>query len=316
MHVLFDLLVSVVSDKSPYPAEHPDWFYRDAAGAILPHPMWKSKCLDPASPGFRRFLADYAVRCCTELKADGFCVDGAAYRGGNWNNRPGTEPCEHSHAVFTLLADVREAIRTRNPEAVLIAECFGPKQCPAGDMVCHQSVAWLDWMLERVLDGRLNGAAIQRLTGEHFLAMPKGSWLNMYTHTHDTLAFEKRDLEGPAVSALFAAWALIGAGTTVFAGGCGMRPRPRPNEAAECAALFAAKKALGGVSTDQVGFPQTADPALFVAERPSAQGTVQVIANFSAAPRPSPVPGAPFYSRLGSPSGRILPWDTAVVKVE
>jgi len=316
MHVLFDLLVNIAADGSPYLAEHPDWFYRDESGRPLPHPAWKSNCFDPASPGFRRFLTDYAVRCCEEWGADGFRVDAVAYRGGLWNNRPGLQPHQHAHAVFTLVDEIRQAIRADHPERILMAECFGPEQVPISDLVCYQWIEWLDWALERVLSGRLVGAAVQRLLAEHFAVMPPGTWFTTYTHTHDTVAFAKRDLDGPAVAALFATLAFVSAGTMVFGGGWKMRARPSPEEAEQYRVLFGAKSELGGVAGSEVDFPASDEPALFIAERPSAIGRVHVITNFGDAPRALPVSGSLVYSRLNSAQGTIAAHDTVVVKID
>jgi hypothetical protein len=316
MRVLFDLLVSIMAKSSPRLKSHPDWFYRDASGRILPHPVWHGACLDPASPGFRKFLTDYAVRCCRDWGADGFRVDAAAYRGGHWHSPLGLPPHEHAHAVFTLLGEIRAAIRREKADAVLVAECFGPQQVPVSDLVGFQWVMWLDWVMERLLQDRLDGAELQRLIGERCLVMPPGTWLAGYTHNHDTLAFAKRDPEGPPVDALFTTLALLTAGLMVFRGGWGMRPRPAPREADEYRALLAARAALGGVATGELTFPPCADPALFVAERPSRLGPLRVVTNFSGAPRRLAGPGERVYSRRGSPPGELLPWDTAAVRKE
>jgi hypothetical protein len=315
LHVLFDLLVNIAASGSPYLESHPEWFYRDEQGKPLPHPAWNANCFDPASPGFRRFLADYAARCCDEWGADGFRVDAVAYRGGLWNSRPGLQPHQHAHAVFTLVREIREEIREAHPERILMGECFGPAQVPISDLVCFQWIEWLDWALERVASGQFNGAILQQLLADHFAAMPAATWLTTYTHTHDTLAFAKRDIDGPAVAALFATLTLLSCGTMVFGGGWGMRQRPNADEAREYPALFAFKARLGGVACGEVEFPPSGDPALFIAERPSALGRVRIITNFSSSPRPLAAKGAPAYSRLSSPSGSLQPHDTVVVRL-
>jgi hypothetical protein len=311
LKVLFDLLLVVVDDDSPYLRAHPNWFYRDATGNILPHPVWQGNCLDPASPGFRSFLIEYAVWCCTELGADGFRVDSSAHRGGCWHSSFGLQPHEHSQAVFTLLQDLRASIRANHPDAILLAECFGPQQTPVCDLVGFQWIIWLDWLMRQLLDGTLTGAALQRILGEHFLSMPRDTWLTTYTHTHDTLAFSKSDPQGPAVDALFATLTLISAGTMVFGGGWGMRARPSAAEAQLYRTLFDCKSQLGGIATHELSFPPAA-PELFAAARPSHLGPVQVITNFSSTTQPVPS-GRQFYSRLGSPVAQLLPYDTIVL---
>ncbi len=314
LRVLFDLLVNVAGEDSPYPADHPDWFYRDEAGTILRHPTWNSWCLDPASPGFRRALIEYSVRCCTEWGADGFRVDAAAYRGGNWNNLPGLQPHQHAHAIFTLLHDIRDAIREHHPEAICLAECFGPGQVPISDTVAYQWVAWLDWVNESLLSGALSGTSLGRLLGEHFLAMPRDTWLLGYTHTHDTVAFEHRELDGPAVDALLATLTFLCAGTMIFGGGWEMRRRPgSETEVNQLRQLFTAKSKLGGISCHELYFVEDSDPNLLIVERPSKLGRVRVISNFGSVEKSIPLEGQLIYSRLGSASGQLAPFDTIVV---
>ena len=316
LKVLFDLLLVIAAQGSPYLEQHPDWFYRDASGRILPHAVWGANCFDPAAPGFRRFLIDYAERCCREWGADGFRVDAAAHRGGCWHSPLGLQPHEHSHAVFTLLAEIRAALRRHKPDAILLAECFGPQQSAICDLVGFQWIMWLDWLMGQLLEGRLSGEALQRVLGEQFMSMPCDTWLTVYTHTHDTLAFAKRDPEGPAISALFATLSLLSAGTMVFGGGWGMHARPRPEEAGEYRALFAAKGRLGGVATHEVAFPALPDPALCVATRPSRLGPVTVVTNCGGVPRPWQQRQALLYSRCGAAEAReIAPYDTVVLRM-
>lgn len=314
MKVLFDLLVNIAGMESSYPRTHPEWFYRDAGGNPLRHKTWDGYAFDPAAPGFRRFLLDYAVRCCEEWGADGFRVDAAGYRGGNWNPLPGMQPHQHAHAVFSLLGEIRAAIRRVKPEAVLLAELFGPVHVPISDLVCFQWVAWLDWAHETALAGRLDGAALQRLIGEHFASMPPGTWITGYTHTHDTVAFQKRELDGPPVAALFATLNFLCAGIMTFAGGWSMRERPGP-ETGEYRRLFAMKKQLGGVAVDDILMIDTPDPALFVAERPSHGGMIWVVTNFSAKEADLPAEAPVLFSRLDRPGRRILPFDTVILGI-
>jgi hypothetical protein len=311
LRVLFDLLVNIAVPESPYLQAHPDWFYHDADGQVLTHPLWGGACLDPASPGFRAFLTDYAVRCCTDWGADGFRVDAVSYRGGAWHASLGLQPYAHSHAVFTLLHEIRAALRRVHPDAVLMSETFGPMQAPWSDLVCGHWIIGMDWLQQGLLGGTIDGATLQRLLADHFAVLPPQTWLALYTHTHDTLAFTKRDEHGPALDALFSHLALVGAGVMAFGGGWGMPRRPQPAEEADYQRLFACKTALGGVAVGEVDFPPTDTPALCVAVRPSARGLVRVVTNFSALPHPLPA-GQVLYSRLGSGNGVIAGWDTAV----
>jgi hypothetical protein len=310
LRVLFDLLVNIASKDSRYVTEHPDWFYQDEHGQPLPHPMWKGPCFDPGSPAFRRFLTDYSLRCCTEWGADGFRVDAVAHRGANWNGDL-EHAYNHSDWVFGLVGQIREAIREVNPNAILLAETFGPAQVPISDLVCWQWIEFLDWLLKRAVDGTFDGATLQRIVAQNLAMYPPQTRLVFYTHTHDTVAFAKRDIEGPAVDALLATLAFIGSGVMVFAGGWKMRQRPGEEEQAWYQAMLQTRQRLGGVTAHEVEFPSGEDPALFIAERPSPAGRVRIVTNFSTEERPWSG-GERSYSRLGSPSGRLLPFDTVI----
>lgn len=312
LHILFDLLVNIAKEDSPYVKEHPDWFYRQEDGTILRHPSWGGCCFDPASPGFRRFLTDYAVRCCTEWGADGFRVDAVAYRGGNWNPLLGLQPHQHSNAVFTLVGEIRQAIKSANPQAILMAECFGPAQAPVSDLVCYQWISWLDWALERMLSGKIDGTTLQRLLAEQFMTMPPDVWFTGYTQTHDTIAFEKRDQQGPAVDAFFALLALLCSGIMVYAGGWGMRQRPSQEESIEWSELFKVKQHLGRVSGSSIDYPASGKNDITLFTRPSNIGEIKIAVNFSANVNLLPA-GTLIYSRLGSEQGVMKPWDVVVL---
>ncbi len=312
MRVLFDLLVNIANESSRYHVDHPDWFYRGADGAPLRHPMWGGHCFDPASPGLRAYLVDYARRCCADDGADGFRVDAVAYRGGNRRPLPGLQPHQHAHAIFTLMAEIRAAITAAKPSGALLAECFGPMQAAISDGVCRSWITWLDWALDRLVAGTIDGATLGRLLGEHALAMPPGTWLTGYTQTHDTVAFEKRDHQGPAVDALFTVLGLVDAGLMVFGGGWGMRERPAPGEADRFRALCAARRRLGGVAADAVRWLADADPSLLIAERPSAIGDVRIVANFGRSTRSCP-PGEVLYRR--GDGGSLAPHEVIVIRI-
>lgn len=323
LKVLFDLLLVVAVKDSPYLIDHPEWFYRDAAGAVLPHPVWNAPCLDPASPGFREYLTQYAVRCCSELGADGFRVDAPGHRGGSWGSTiDGLQPCEHSAAVFTLLDDIREAIREVNPDAILMAETFGPELVRRCDLVCWQWIFSVDWLVDGILSRRFSGRDVQRIVAEQVLAQPPQTWLSFFTVNHDTLAFSGRDLEGPGERTLWATLALIGAAFMNFGGGWKMRDRPASNEVAEYRALFETKRLLGGLSTSDVRFPTPPAPTLFVAERRAApelvglNAWVRVVSNFGDQAADLPTgSGKVLYSRLGSLT-QLQPWDTIVTTID
>ena len=316
--VMFDLLVNIAQPESPLVKEHPEFFYRDGLGRPRPHVTWGGRCLDPGSPGLRRYLVDYACWCVGELGADGFRVDAAAHRGANWNCGPGLQPHEHSHAIFTLLDEIRDAIRKLNPQAILMAECFGPIQAAVSDIVCYQWLFWIDWAMELLADRRLRGADFQRLIAEQTMAMPAGTKLGFYSHTHDSLAFLHRDVRGSPARAYFASLAFLGAGVMFFGGGWGMPPRPEPDEADGYRRMFELRSRHNGFAGYGTAFPEAPERDLFAFTKSRPGSGFTFITNFSSEPRITPADGEVVFSRTNASrasGGRleIAPYDTVVL---
>ncbi|NQT20229.1 MAG: hypothetical protein HQ592_11035 [Planctomycetes bacterium] len=321
LKVLFDLLTNIAHPDSPLVKEHPEFFYRDQGGRVRSHSSWASRCLDPASPQLRRYLADYASWCVAELGADGFRVDADAHRGANWNCLPGLQPHEHSHAVFTLLDEIRDSIRSINPDAIMMPECFGPIQASIGDMVCYQWLFWVDWAMELLSDGRLTGAGFQRLIAEQIMTMPTGTKFAYYSHTHDSLAFLKRDVRGPVARAYFASLAFLGAGVMYFGGGWGMGARPEPDEVDEYRRMFALRNACNGFAGYATEFPEPPDADVFIYRKVAGAHSYAFLTNFSNEAMHVEQPGEEVFSRTGKSGGAggsivIAPYDTLVVETQ
>ncbi len=315
LKILFDLLVNMVMDESPYLKRHSDWFYHDAGGQPLRHAVWPGFALDPASPGYRAFLRDYCVRCVREFGADGFRVDAVAYRGGNWNPLPGLQPRQHAHAVFSLLAEIRADIKKVSPTAILMAECFGPAQVPCSDLVCFQWVGWLDWVLERLVLGKLSGKEVSALLRDHFGCMPADTWLTTYSHTHDTVAFQGRDWDGLPAQTLFVTLSAISSASMTFGGGWDMRERPSEKETGLYQDLASLRFQWGGVASNEVSFVNASHPSLLVAERSSSIGRLRISSNFSSTESPWKPKGSLVFSARRSTPGKLKPWDVVIENV-
>ena len=319
LKVLFDLLTNIVHPDGPLVGEHPEFFYRDINGRVRSHSSWASRCLDPASPQLRRYLTEYACWCVGELGADGFRIDADAHRGANWNCLPGLQPHEHSHAVFTLLDEIRDSIQAINADAIMMPECFGPIQASIGDMVCYQWLFWVDWAMELLADGRLTGAGLQRLIAEQIMTMPTGTKLTYYSHTHDSLAFLKRDVKGQVARTFFASLAFLGAGVMYFGGGWGMDARPEPDEVDEYRRMFALRNACSGFAACTTEFPEPPNEDVFIYRKLAGAESYTVITNFSSEAMHVDQPGDAIFSRTGKSgatggSVAMAPYDTVVIK--
>ena len=318
LRVLFDMLVNIMSPESPMLTEHPEFFHREPGGRIRRHGAWGGPCLDCGSPEFRKYMVDYATWCVSELGCDGFRVDAASHRGPNWNSLPGLQPHEHSHAVFVMLDEIRRAIRTVRADAILMAECFGPVQASVCDLVCYQWMFSVDWLMESLRTARMRGADLQRHLAEQVWAMPEGTRLVYYTHTHDSLAFLKRDLREPMTRAMFASLSLLGSGVMYFGGGWGMKGFPEPDEIDDYRRLFELRTgwgAPGGLATE---FPETRDRDLMVYRKVGPDQAHTVITNFSDGERSAALSGKQVFSRTGgsrTDGGRVRvgPFDTIVL---
>ena len=319
LRVLFDLLTNIINPSGTLATQHPEMFYRDEHGRIRAHATWGSLCLDPASPELRRYLTEYACWCVGELGADGFRVDADGHRGANWNCLPGMQPHQHSQAVFTLLEEVRREMRRIKSDAILMPENFGPIQASVGDTVCWGWLFTIDWAMEMLANGRLSGADFQRFIAEQIMTMPTGTRFAYYSHTHDSLAFLKRDVRGLLGQAFFAALAFLGSTIMYFGGGWGMAARPEPEEAEQYRRMFSLRTAHNGFSGYSVDFPVSPDKALCIYQRCGADGVFTVVTNFSGSARAMEIGGTMILSRTGGSvsSGNTLtvePYDTVVVR--
>jgi len=264
-------------------------------------------------------MIGYACWCVGELGCDGFRVDAAAHRGANWNCQPGRRPHEHSHAVFTLLDAIRRAIRTLNPNAILMPECFGPIQSTLGDLVCYQWLEWVDWAMDCLQDGRMPGERFGRAIAEQIMAMPAGTRFAWYSHTHDSLAFLKRDVRGPLAEAYFASLAFLGPGVMFFGGGWGIDARPAPHEADQYRRMFALRTEHNGFAAFDIDFPASPDPDVFLFTRTDRGNCFNVLTNFSEIPKTFDYEGTLVFTRtgestIGNGSLEVGPYDTVVVK--
>lgn len=316
---MFDLLVSMMNVQAPLAREHPEFFYQGEGGHLRPHVTWGGLGFDCAHPGFRKYLIDYACWCVREFGCDGFRVDADAYRGGYWKNLPGLQPHDHSYAVFSLLDEIRQAIRRINPQAILMAETWGPIQTAITDLVCYQWLFAVDWAMSQLADGKMRGADFQRWIAEQTMAMPPGTRLAYYSHTHDSLAFLKRDVRGPLACAFFASLAFLGQGVMFFGGGWKMEERPEPDEVDQYQRMFALRTQFAGFRDYTTEFPPSPDPDLFIYDKVKAPARLRFITNFSAHPKRLPAEGELRFSRCQTSrieNGDLLvqPYDTVILE--
>jgi glycosidase len=217
IRVLLDLLITIVTRDSRLAREHPAYFQRDESGRICPHFKWDNAATDPASPGFRRYIAGFAAYCVRELGVDGFRVDAASANTPNWYPHSGREPWRSQLGSYGLMAEVNEAIKAVNPNAILLDELGGPMYFHVSD-ICHNF-----GFVHQVLWDEYKGQGYTVQSYKHLLsdmqdANPPDVLRVFYMRNHDAAWFSRFEGYTPEFFAYEAIHALIKGIPLVFSG--------------------------------------------------------------------------------------------------
>jgi glycosidase len=209
MHVLFDMVIHGFDPASPVIKAHPEFFCRGADGQIALHPEWKSATPDWVHPGYRNYMAGLARHHAETYGFDGYRVDAAAYKGPNWD-RNLTYPAYFSGtAAHDLLYGMLNAIRSVNPEGILLNEVFGPGFYRVCDIAHDNMTMGPQLFLEKLAVGeatardyKLHMQSVQEL-------LPPGALRVYFARNHDTSWFYHFNGYTPQFLALDAVHSLL-----------------------------------------------------------------------------------------------------------
>lgn len=217
MKVLFDLLITITTRDSMLVKTHPEYFQRDAAGRITPHFKWSNAATDPANPGFRQYIVDFATYCVREFQVDGFRVDAASANTPNWYPHNEREPWETTMSSYLLMEEVNFAIKRLNPDAILLDELGGPAFFHVSD-ICHNFGFINQLLWEKTKADDYYASDYQTLLADMQAAMPPQVLRVFYTRNHDTAWFSHFDGYTPEFMCYEAMHTLIKGIPLFFAG--------------------------------------------------------------------------------------------------
>jgi glycosidase len=217
LRVLFDMVIHGFNRESQIVRQHPEFFCRDEDGQIALHPEWKSAAVDWAHPGYRRYMAALARHHAEEFGIDGYRVDAASFKGANWDPELPYPAYLSGTAALDLLREMLAAIRTINPEAVLLNEVFGPLYYSVCDLAHDNMTMGPQIFLEKLARGETSALDYKRHMQAVLDLLPPGAQRIYFARNHDTSWFYHFNGYTPAFLALDAVHILL-AIPEIFAG--------------------------------------------------------------------------------------------------
>lgn len=281
-------------ERHPLLVAHPDWFMRDAAGAVA---GVYTRALDTANPEWQDHFVDACAALVDNYGIDGFRVDAPLYnRFANWSEST-RRRAGYALGALELLRKLRLALRERSQELLLYSEPSGPLVRESLDLTYSYEETWLvpslfgtdgpaDTEWRRVRSGR----ELMQWFSDFDAALPVGSLSAHFIDAHDTIWWRlpgdlwRRDQIGlPAAKAMLAIYALRGGAYMTFVGG--ERELESELRLAHELRRRLPEIRLGAVDYDAVS---VADDAVYAVLRTSADHAAIVAVNTSAAPVRTP----------------------------
>lgn len=176
LRVMIDWVANHTAPDHPWVAEHPDWYERDAQGALVhPQPTWRDVVdLNFENAALRRAMLDAMAFWVTEVGVDGFRCDAAEF------------------VPLDFWVEARNTLRELGP-VFMLAEASMP------DQVEYAFDALYGWHLVENLEGIAAGTKtvddlVSYCTAETGLIHDEGFRLN-FTTNHDKNSWEGTDTE-------------------------------------------------------------------------------------------------------------------------
>jgi glycosidase len=219
-------------DRHPLPAEHPEWFITDSAGAIARR---YTKAFDTAHPGWQRYFLDACAELVRRLDVDGFRVDAPTYHDfAAWSPEREIRASHTAMASLGLLGALRRRLRTIRSDLTVYTEPTGALFRAAADATYNYDEHWL---IESLLAGPHPDALRQRRLLRHAADLarwlhdrdqvtPPGATIVHHVDSHDSIWWRlpgaqwRRERFGrDAAVALLAVFSLTGGAFMTFMGG-------------------------------------------------------------------------------------------------
>jgi cyclomaltodextrinase len=171
LHLIIDLVANHTSWDSKLIEQHPEWFTKDSAGAIVsPNPDWTDVAdLDYSHPGLRRYMEQMMVWWVKEIGIDGF-------------------RCDVAELVPTdFWEEARAKLDAVRPVMMLAEGSLPEEHLKAFDITYSWNV--YDQLLP-ILSGQRPATTIDVLLKHESLQFPIGSLRLRFTTNHDKNAYD------------------------------------------------------------------------------------------------------------------------------
>jgi glycosidase len=214
---------------SPLIAEHPDWFYRDSAGAVS---GVYTKAIDVRNDEARRWMLDSLLALAQRLDADGFRLDAPTYnRFANWSPSTRHRAGASTLACLEMFRELRPMMRAWKPDFMLYTEPSGILHRETMDLTYNYDEQWLVGAGLGTQPARASWAVSDGRSMAEWLAdrddfLPPGSLTCHHVDSHDTFwwpewgeKWRREQFGSGATAAAVAAFALWGGPFMTFVGG-------------------------------------------------------------------------------------------------
>lgn len=322
--------------RSPLLDSHPEWFFRDSAGAVT---GVYTHALDVRNSEFADYFIDAALSLVQRLDIDGFRFDAPTYNGfPNWSQSTREHASASVLACNPLFERLRAALKAMNDDLLLYTEPSGIALRAHMDVNYNYDEAWIPTALLAPSSTRANWTVATAHDFVHWMCdrdalLPAGSLTAHHLDSHDTFWWPewgskwRREQFGlqPTI-ALTVAFLLSGGPFMVFIGGeSGME-----EQLTELTRIRRAHPALSkGSSEFRVMTPEV--PAVFSVVRRFESQVAVVLVNLSSldvqAPIELPASSSPWMSiwdsgadstsrRIENQAIRMGPWSSQVLVAE
>ena len=178
-------------DRHPLTASHPEWFMRDAAGAITRR---YTKAFDVAHPAWQRYFVDACAGLVERLGVDGFRVDAPTYNDfASWADGRAQRPSHGPMASLDVLAALRDRLHALRDDLAVYTEPTGALFRAAVDATYNYDEHWLVESLLADAPPRYAPRLVRtardlgRWLEDRDAALPPGSAVIHHIDSHDSI---------------------------------------------------------------------------------------------------------------------------------
>ena len=173
---------------SPLIAQHPEWFYRDAAGNVT---GVYTKAFDARSSSWQEYFISAMIFLLEELDIDGYRFDAPTYNDfPNWADWASGRANASALACVGLFQKLRPKIKALKPDALMYTEPSGHLLRKSMDLNYNYDEQWLVTSLAspkaRSIHGVRSGKELASWMSDRDRFLPRGAMTAHHIDSHDT----------------------------------------------------------------------------------------------------------------------------------